>query len=57
VDDTSGAWARVDAIEVRCDGSTATTDPSGLAVVTRSVAGCVRLGGADPRGEDAAVGW
>jgi len=57
VDDTGGPWARVDAIEVRCDGSTATTDPSGLSVISRSIAGCVRLGGADPRGEDVAVGW
>ncbi len=58
VDDTGGRWSRVDAIEVRHTGATtATTDPSGLSRVESATTGRVLFGGADPRGEDAAVGW
>ena len=57
VDTTGGRWARVDAIEVRTDSRAAATDPSGLSRVERAAAGRVLFGGADPRGEDAAVGW
>ncbi len=57
VDDTGGPWARVDAVEIRCDDTRTTTDPSGLGTIERSVRGCWRLGGADPRGEEVAVGW
>ena len=51
VDESSGHWARVDAIHVRYDEDDATTDPSGLDAVARRHAGRVYLGGADPRGE------
>ncbi len=53
----AGTWSRVDAVLVRCDAVDAATDPSGLARTETAAAGCVRLGGADPRGEDAAVGF
>ncbi len=57
VDESSGYWSRVDAIEVVYDEARATTDPSGLDAVEAGTAGRVLLGGADPRGEDAAVGY
>ena len=50
-------WSRVDAVMVACDAAETATDPSGLARTETLGAGCVLLGGADPRGEDAAVGW
>ncbi|MFN3597307.1 MAG: gamma-glutamyltransferase [Rubricoccaceae bacterium] len=56
----TGFWARVDAVAVgyEDDPGAVTTDPSGLA---RVEAGRERrrvlLGGADPRGQDAAVGY
>ena len=56
-DESSGHWARVDAIEVVYDDAGTTTDPSGLDAVDRPSAGRVLLGGADPRGQDAAVGY
>ncbi len=57
LDESGGYWARVDAIEVVYDETTATTDPSGLDAVTAEAAGRVLYGGADPRGEDAAAGY
>ena len=48
-------WSRVDAVLVQCDAVDA--DPSGLARTETATAGCALLGGADPRGEDAAVGF
>ncbi len=57
VDESSGWWSRVDAIEVVYDEERATTDPSGLDAVEAGTVGRVLLGGADPRGEDAAVGY
>ena len=57
VQEEAGRWARVDAVLVACDAAEARTDPSGLSVSVASTAGCVLLGGADPRGEDAAVGF
>ena len=50
-------WSRADAVLVACDEQTAATDPSGLARTVTATAGCILLGGADPRGEDAAVGF
>ena len=48
-------WSRVDAVLVQCDAVDA--DPSSLARTETATAGCALLGGADPRGEDAAVGF
>ena len=50
-------WSRADAVLVACDERTTATDPSGLARTVTTTTGCVFLGGADPRGEDTAVGW
>ena len=52
-----GRWSRVDAVLVQCDAAEAAVDPSGLVRTETRAAGCVLLGGADPRGEDAAVGF
>ena len=52
-----GRWSRADAIEVVYGEARAETDPSGLETTERRRAGRVLLGGADPRGEDVAVGW
>ena len=57
VDESDGWWGRVDAIRVAYDAETATTDPSGLDAVEVQSAGRVLLGGADPRGQDAAAGY
>jgi gamma-glutamyltranspeptidase/glutathione hydrolase len=50
-------WSRADGILVRCDGTAERTDPSGLAQTRTRRVGCVYLGAADPRGEDAAAGY
>ena len=57
VDESSGYWSRVDAIYVAYDETRSTTDPSGLDAVQAAGPGRVLWGGADPRGEDAAVGY
>ena len=57
VDESGGYWSRVDAIQVRYASEDATFDPSGLDEVTDATVGRILLGGADPRGEDAAVGY
>ena len=57
VDESSGYWSRVDAIHVVYDDARATTDPSGLDAIEARSAGRVLYGGADPRGEDTAVGY
>ncbi len=57
VDESSGHWSRVDAIYVAYDETRSTTDPSGLDAVQAAGPGRVLWGGADPRGEDAAVGY
>ncbi|WP_412070295.1 gamma-glutamyltransferase [Rubrivirga sp. IMCC43871] len=57
VDESGGHWSRVDAIEVVYDEARSSTDPSGLDAVEAGTAGRLLLGGADPRGEDAAVGY
>ena len=57
VDESSGYWSRADGVLVRYTEADATTDPSGLDAVERTEAGRVYWGGADPRGEDAAVGY
>ena len=50
-------WSRADVIEVVYEETDAATDPSGLETTTTQRTGRVLLGGADPRGEDVAVGW
>ena len=57
VDESPGWWSRVDAIQVAYGTETTSTDPSGLDAVTSRQRARVLLGGADPRGEDAAVGY
>ena len=57
VADDQDRWSRADAVVVSCGAATAATDPSGLARMDAPEAGCILLGGADPRGEDAAVGF
>lgn len=49
-------WGRADAIHVAYDLFEAGVDPSGLDPVQRRTAGRMYLGGADPRGEDTALG-
>ena len=55
--ESRGWWGRVDAIRVVYQEARRSTDPSGLDAVEAERAGRVLLGGADPRGEDAAVGY
>ena len=57
VDESDGYWSRVDAVRVRYGGADQTVDPSGLEAVEAARADRLLLGGADPRGEDAAVGY
>ena len=57
VDVSSGHWSRADGILVRYAEAEEGTDPSGLDAVGAERRGRVYLGGADPRGEDAAVGY
>ncbi|HEX8299938.1 MAG TPA: gamma-glutamyltransferase [Rubricoccaceae bacterium] len=57
VAEEAGHWSRADAVLVACDATEAAVDPSGLARTETLGAGCVLLGGADPRGEDTAVGF
>jgi gamma-glutamyltranspeptidase/glutathione hydrolase len=57
VEASNGYWARVDGIAVRYAEKASGFDPSGLDAVEARRAGRVYLGGADPRGEDAAVGY
>ena len=55
--ESRGWWGRVDAIQVVYRESGQSTDPSGLDVTEVDRAGRMLLGGADPRGQDAAVGY
>jgi gamma-glutamyltranspeptidase/glutathione hydrolase len=57
VSESGGYWSRVDAIHVQYTHSGMTIDPSGLDAISEASTGRVLLGGADPRGEDAAVGY
>ncbi|MEO0560369.1 MAG: gamma-glutamyltransferase, partial [Bacteroidota bacterium] len=57
VSESGGYWSRVDAIHVQYASSSTSTDPSGLDEIEDATSGRVLLGGADPRGEDAAVGY
>ncbi|MEM6286234.1 MAG: gamma-glutamyltransferase [Bacteroidota bacterium] len=57
VRESDGHWSRADGIRVRYTEAEATTDPSGLDEIRRTEAGRVYFGGADPRGEDVAVGY
>ena len=56
VDESAGYWSRADAIRVRYRDARSTTDPSGLDPVA-AASGRAYYGGADPRGQDAAVGY
>ena len=57
VEESAGWWGRVDAIRVAYDAEAVATDPSGLDEVTSRQSGRVLFGGADPRGQDVAVGY
>ena len=57
VDESAGYWSRVDAILVRYDEAEETVDPSGLDTIRSATVDRVYTGGADPRGQDAAVGY
>ena len=57
VAESSGHWARVDAIHVLYDAAGETVDPSGLDTIRAERAGRVYTGGADPRGQDVAAGY
>jgi gamma-glutamyltranspeptidase / glutathione hydrolase len=52
-----GVWGRADGIIVECEGELTSGDPSSLETITARQEGCVYYGGADPRGEDVAVGY
>ncbi|OZC04775.1 gamma-glutamyltransferase [Rubricoccus marinus] len=52
-----GRWSRADGIVVAEQASGVADDPSGLTEVETVVRARVLLGGADPRGEDTAVGY
>jgi hypothetical protein len=52
-----GSWGQADGITVRYEGSDTQVDPSGLDRLENRVAGRVYLGGADTRGENAAIGY
>ena len=57
VSESGGTWSRADGILVRYASSSETVDPSGLDEIADTTTGRVYFGGADPRGEDAAVGY
>jgi gamma-glutamyltranspeptidase / glutathione hydrolase len=52
-----GVWGRADGIVVECEAERSTGDPSSLETLVTTQEGCVLYGGADPRGEDVAVGY
>lgn len=52
-----GAWGRADGVLVQYSAESETGEPSGLETVRSRQQGRVYFGGADPRGEDAAVGY
>lgn len=52
-----GEWGRADAIFVAYDRFETGVDPSGLDPIRRQTLGRLFLGGADPRGEDTALGY
>lgn len=52
-----GVWGRADGIVVECEGELTSGDPSSLETITARQEGCVYYGGADPRGEDVAIGY
>lgn len=52
-----GEWGRADAVFVAYDRFETGVDPSGLDPIRRQTLGRLFLGGADPRGEDTAVGY
>ncbi|MEM1127787.1 MAG: gamma-glutamyltransferase [Bacteroidota bacterium] len=57
VAERGGTWGRADGILVRYDATEAYTDPSSLDALEAVSVGRTFFGGADPRGEDAAVGY
>ena len=52
-----GSWGQADGITVRYEGQEAQIDPSGLDSLENNIPRRVYLGGADTRGENAAVGY
>ena len=52
-----GTWGAADGITVRYEGTDRQVDPSGLDRIEGRRTGRVYFGGADPRGEDTAVGY
>lgn len=57
VEEDNGTWGEADGIVVRADAASKQVDPSGLNTIESVRAGRVLLGGADPRSENAAVGY
>ena len=55
--ESGGEWGRADGIVVSYETADVQVDPSGLEAVEAERTGRVYLGGADPRGEDVAVGY
>ena len=55
--ESGGEWGRADGIVVSYETADVQVDPSGLEEVEAERTGRVYLGGADPRGEDVAVGY
>ncbi len=54
---TGGTWGQADCIAVQYDAASTQIDPSGLDRLESTSKGRVLLGGADPRGENAAAGY
>ncbi len=54
---TGGRWSRADGIVIAQQASGVADDPSGLTDIETVTRARVLLGGADPRGQDAAVGY
>ena len=57
VSESDGYWSRVDAVRVHYGVAEETVDPSGLDTIRAARAARVYMGGADPRGQDAAAGY
>ena len=55
--ETRGEWGRADGIVVSYETADVQVDPSGLEEMEAERTERVLLGGADPRGEDAALGY
>ena len=53
----TGTWGRTDAILVEYGREAVEGEPSGLEAIRRQTTGRILYGGADPRGDDVAVGY